>query len=217
MRWRVWTWLYLLRLGFAQNAVRPDNQQNQQQREGHKIAVGGGEKRGYHNFHRAQNKAADHCAADIADTADHGADKSFPADHDAHVRIDHRISQAVHHTGRAAQARADGKRKRDDFIHRYAHQRDNGLVPGNGAHGHARFGALDNKIQNQHQDQRKDNDENLQRGNGKRTESPGCVFQKRAEYVEDRELSASVKFSRKRPTPRAVIMAETRGALRSGL
>ena len=158
----------------AQEAGGFEDQEEEQQREGHEVPVGGGrqDQRG-EDLHRAQDEAAQHGAPDIADAAHHRGDEGPPADADAHVGVQHRVGQAVHQAAGRGDGRTDGEGERNDPVHRHPHEGHDGPVVRDGPHGHAQQAAAHQQVQGDHQGRGQENDEHLQGGDGETGHFPG--------------------------------------------
>ena len=91
--------------------------------------------------------------------------------------IDDGVGEAVHRARGAREPRTDRERDRDDQVHRNAHQRHVGLVPGNRAHRHAHRSAMHDVVEHEHQEHRQSDDDQLQRGDREAPQVPRHVVE----------------------------------------
>ena len=105
-----------------EEALRPQEQDEDQDREGDRVAVGRGEVAHDHDLRDADQQAAEDGARDVPDAAEHGRHERLQAVHDPHERVDLGDLHADEHARRRRERRAEGEGDRDDPVGGDPHQ-----------------------------------------------------------------------------------------------
>ena len=109
----------------------------------------------------AEQQAADHGAADVADAAEHGGRERLDAGHEAHG-VAEGEGGAEQEAGRAAERAADDEGARDGLVDVDAHERGGRRVLGDGADAAAELGPGDQPVEEDHHHDRRTDDDDLE-------------------------------------------------------
>src|SRR5438876_7839759 len=108
--------LDLLDVRATEQAARPDEHDDDEKREDVEVLEGRALRQvaGGVGLRQADDEAAEHCARDAPDAADHGCGEPLEAGQEAHEVVDLAEDEPEHDAGRTRERRADEEGRRDD-------------------------------------------------------------------------------------------------------
>src|SRR5688500_10125074 len=142
--------LDLLRHRRAHDAGGAQEQNQDEDGERHRVAVGGVRRRADPGLHQADQDTADHGAGDVADAAEHRGDERLQPGHQAHQRVDSRDRQRHHHATGGRQGGPEREGEGDDEVGVDAHQLGHGEVVRRGAHRFADLRPVHDELESEH-------------------------------------------------------------------
>src|SRR5712692_8131466 len=154
----------------AEDALGPEDQDEDQDREGEDVLVLGaegptrqqGEVGGRERLEQTQHEPAEHGPRDVPDAPEHGRGEGLEPRDEARVRVDEAVLDAEEHARPATHGPADQEGQRDHAIDVDAHEAGRGLVLGDGADGLADLRPVDEGIQApEHEERGHDDHERL--------------------------------------------------------
>jgi hypothetical protein len=168
---RASAWLRLFLHGeLAEQAGGAEEQDDDEDREGDGVFVGGPLAAVHEGLDGAEEEAAEGGAGDVADAAEDGGDEGFEAGHHAHERVDGGVIQRVEDAAGAGEGGAEGEGEGDDDVVVYADELGGFGVERDGAHRGADLRAINDELQRDHQQRGDDDDDDLVGGDDEAAE-----------------------------------------------
>ena len=144
---------------FSQKPGRFEKENQNQDREGDGITKARGNITGDEGFGDADDEAAESGAGEIADSAENSGDEGFKSGENPHEWIDAGIDGGIEKGGGGGQTGAEDEGEADYGIDIDTHQAGDAVVEGDGAHGGAHFGVVDDETEKHHESESGDDDD----------------------------------------------------------